>query len=446
MKTNKWLFAIFATICIVADIVYFQSGTSLAILAISASDTPEEQKVKQMLNQQETSILTEAEKKAASQLEIETKALTEKLEVETKARQAVEVKFEAMEKDLSDTKAESLRLKTEAETKTISFAEGLRKAFEDAEVIKNIERFKNKEVKQFNMEVKAVGDMSLANITDLTAANVQVLPGILPIVPRKLHIRNLLPTGQMSTSAIHYLQETGGEGAVASWTDNSGTKPQIDIDLKEQIAPSEFIAGWLRITRKMLDDIPALRSFLQARLLEKYLQAEDEQLLNGNGTSPQLDGLITNAQAYAGTRTIPIEKIIDACAQVEGNNYLATGILLSPKQYYAILMTKGNTLEYTLPGGSAVNIVNGQIYICGIPVYKSTALFTQLPAQDTFLVGDWNLGAQLFIRENPIVRFFEEDGTNVRENKITVRVEGRVALAIYYPEAFVTGSLNPTPS
>jgi hypothetical protein len=59
--------------------------------------------------------------------------------------------------------------------------------------------------------------MSLANITDLAAANVQMLPGIIPAAPRKLHIRQLLPTGVMTTSAVHYLQETGSEGSVAAW-------------------------------------------------------------------------------------------------------------------------------------------------------------------------------------------------------------------------------------
>lgn len=406
----------------------------------------------------EETIEQKAEKLLANAKEgtiTEVKSLIEKAVTETKEasekelksqKETFDVKFEAINEELKEVKSDRNRLKVENETKIVTFAQGLKSAFEDAATVENIEKFKRKEIKQFNMEVKAVGDMSLANITDLAAANVQMLPGILPIPSRKLHIRQLLPTGQMTTSDVHYLQETGEEGGVTTWLDNSGLKPQVDMDLTEQIAKSEFIAGWLRITRKMLDDIPAMRSFLQARLLEKYLVAEDQQLLYGNGTSPQIDGLITNAQAYAGTRTIAVEKIIDACAQVEGNDHMATGILLSPKQYYAILMTKGTTLEYSLPGGSAVNIVNGQIYICGIPVYKSTALFTQLPAQDTFLVGDWNMGAQLFIRENPIVRFFEEDGTNVRENKITVRVEGRVAMPIYYPNAFVTGSLNPTPS
>lgn len=401
-----------------------------------------EQKAAKLLEQNKESVIKETKELIST----ETKALEDKLAAETKSRGELETKFEAVEGEIKALQSENQRLKVDAETKTVTWQEGLKKSFEDADNLANLQEFKAKKIKQFTMEVKAVGDMSLANITDLSAANVQMLPGILPIPNRKLHIRQLLPSGQMSTSDIHYLQETGEEGDVTTWADNSGTKPQVDMDLTEKVAQSQFIAGWLRITRKMLDDIPAMRSFLQARLIERYLIAEDYQLLYGDGNSPNLDGLIVNAQAYSGTRTIPVEKIIDACAQVEGNNHMATGILLSPKQYYAILMTKGNTLEYTLPGGSAVNIVNGQIYICGIPVYKSTALFTQLPAQDTFLVGDWNMGAQLFIRENPIVRFFEEDGTNVRENKITVRVEGRVAMPIYYPEAFVTGSLNPTPS
>jgi HK97 family phage major capsid protein len=378
--------------------------------------------------------------------ELITKSAEEVNQTIEKKNQEWQIKFDAMDKEVQEYKSQAELLKQKNEQKTVHFNDALKEALVDPENIEKMEKFRRKETKEVSFELKAVGDMSLANITDLAAANVQMLPGIIPIPNRKLHIRQLLPTGQMSTSAIHYLQETGSDGSVAAWADNSGAKSQIDFNLKEQIAPSEFIAGYLRITRKALDDISAMRSFLQARLLEKYLNAEDQQLLNGNGTSPQLDGLITNAEAYAGFRTIPVEKIIDACAQIEGNDFMANGILLNPKQYYALLMTRGNTLEYTLPGGSAVNVINGQIYIAGIPVYKSTAMNTVNPAQDAFLVGDWAMGAQLFIRENPVVRFFEEDGTNVRENKITVRVEGRVALPIYHPDAFVTGSLNSNPS
>ena len=396
-----------------------------------------EQKAQDLLNANKAQTLDEAKAIIANAISEATKAVDAKLEDAVKS---ANVRIDEMDKALLEAKSENNRIKMEAKDKQpVSFNQAFSNAMDENS--DNLEKFRRKEIKQFAMELKTVGDMSLSNITDLSAANVQMLPGILPAAPRKLHIRSLLPTGVMSTSAVHYLQETGSEGSVNSWADNSGSKPQIDFDLTEEVAPSEFIAGYLRITRKALDDISAMRSYLQSRLLESYLDAEDNQLLNGNGTSPNLGGLITNAEAYTGFRTIQVEKIIDSVAQIESNNHSANGILLSPEQYYALLLTRSTTNEYTLPGLGTVTQLNGQMFISGIPVFKSTAM-----TDSKYLVGDWAKGAQLFVRENPIVRFFEEDGTNVRENKITVRVEGRVALPIYYTDAFVTGSLNENPS
>ena len=396
-----------------------------------------ELKAQELLDANKAKTLDEAKSIIANAISEATKAVDAKLEDAVKS---ANVRIDEMDKALLEAKSENNRIKMEAKDKEpVSFNKAFATAMDENS--DNLEKFRRKEIKQFAMELKTVGDMSLANITDLAAANVQMLPGIIPAAPRKLHIRALLPTGVMNTSAIHYLQETGSEGSVAAWADNSGTKSQIDYDLTEEVAPSEFIAGYLRITRKALDDISAMRSYLQSRLLEQYLDAEDNQLLNGSGVSPNLGGLITNAEAYTGFRTIQVEKLLDSVAQIESNNHSANGILVSPEQFYALMLTRGTTNDYTLPGGVAVDLVNGQMFISGVPIFKSTAM-----SDSKYLVGDWSKGAQLFVRENPIVRFFEEDGTNVRENKITVRVEGRIALPIYYTDAFVTGSLNANPS
>jgi len=396
-----------------------------------------EAKAQELLDANKAKTIDEAKAIIANAISEATKAADIKLD---EAVKTANVRIDEMDKALLEAKSENNRIKMDAQSKApVSFNQAFATAMDENS--DNMEKFRRKEIKTFAMELKTVGDMSLANITDLAAANVQMLPGIIPAAPRKLHIRQLLPTGVMTTSAVHYLQETGSEGSVAAWEDNSGTKAQIDYDLTEEVAPSEFIAGYLRITRKALDDISAMRSYLQSRLLEQYLDAEDNQLLNGSGVSPNLGGLITNAEAYAGFRTIQVEKLLDSVAQIEGNNHSANGILLSPEQFYALMLTKGTTNDYTLPGGVAVNLVNGQMFISGVPIFKSTAM-----SDAKYLVGDWSKGAQLFVRENPIVRFFEEDGTNVRENKITVRVEGRIALPIYYTDAFVTGSLNANPS
>jgi hypothetical protein len=49
------------------------------------------------------------------------------------------------------------------------------------------------------------------------------------------------------------------------------------------------------------------------------------------------------------------------------------------------------------------------------------------------------MGTQLWVRENISLEFFREDGTNVRDGFVTVRLVERIALTNYAPLAFVTG-------
>jgi len=49
----------------------------------------------------------------------------------------------------------------------------------------------------------------------------------------------------------------------------------------------------------MLADTAQLTSYLAARAPEKLLTVEDTQLLSGNGTAPNLTGIITAATDFA---------------------------------------------------------------------------------------------------------------------------------------------------
>ena len=60
----------------------------------------------------------------------------------------------------------------------------------------------------------------------------------------------------------------------------------------------------------------------------------------------------------------------------------------------------------------------------------------------TFVVGNFSQGSQLWIRNNVNVEFFREDGTNVRDGYVTVRISERIALANYLPNAYVDGTFS----
>ena len=303
----------------------------------------------------------------------------------------------------------------------------------------NYQKFLRKEKKSFAIELKAVGDMSTANVTggsrygQIFDSNIRQNPN------RKVHMSQVLRGGSIGAGNTYtFMRENGnGEGAIAPAAEGA-LKSQFDLDLVEATVNVETIAGWLRVTRKAMNNIPGFVSFLQARLPEKFQRALDTQILYGNGTTPNLKGILTAGNFVASTAVASqklIEKLIDDVATLEDTYERdATGILLRPTDYYGFFKNKASgSGEYDLPEG--VTFVNGQLYLFGIPVYASTAI----TAPD-YVVGDFDMGAQLLTQEGMRIEFFEQDGTNVRENKVTVRIEGNYALPVYGPDFFIKGS------
>ena len=318
-----------------------------------------------------------------------------------------------------------------------SFNEVLQKAL--VEKTDDIAKMHKKELKSVSLELKAVGDMTFSN--NFSTANTStafVNPNIIQLPKRKLHIRDLLTGGSMGTaSTFNYVKEVAGEGSIATVAEGA-SKAQIDFDLVEAQVPAQWIAGYLRISRNMLDDVIGMSTFLNSRLPELLLRTEDNQLLNGNGTSPNISGITDsgNFTAPSGGSTVDVEQLVEAIAQLEGYDREANGILIHPSDYYRILLNKaGGSEEYDLPG--LVQVVNGQLYVGGVPVYRSTAATV-----DKFIVGDWAMGASLITREPVRVEIFEQDGTNVRENKLTVRIEERIAFPIYGDNYFIYGDFG----
>ena len=347
--------------------------------------------------------------------------------------EATKASISVVKDEIEKLEAKNNRVKmnqTEVKGFNVSLAEAIE---QNGDSIAKLGRGEQKRA-GFIMDTKAVGTMlESTNLTgDITrqyANQVYALPS------RKVHLRSLLPIGTISQGLFTFPYESGGEGAPAAQVQGS-SKAQVDYDIVMKDAPAQYIAGYVRISRQMLDDIPAMTSFLQSRLLEQYLIAEDAQLLNGNGTAPNLTGLTINATAATGASTVDAEQLVQAIAQLESTNYSATGILVNPLDWAAIMNTKNVNSAYSLPASTVVT-TDGSVTIAGIPLYKSTAI-----AVDKFLVGDWNMGAQIMQNQGISVQFSEFDADNFTKNLITVRVEARIAFPIYYAGAFVYGDFG----
>lgn len=377
-------------------------------------------------------------------------------EVEKKLEKAqnnkdLETKLAKAEKDLGETN-EKLAKVIKAQDEQLAKAQEYRQSGQmptfgsllaDAmeENKDDLAKFARKEKKSVQFQLKAVGDMSFSgNFSSASQSVATVRPGIVTVPNRKLHVRDIVPQGTMDGSAFYYVKEaTTGEGNPATVAEGN-FKEQIDLDLAEATANAEYIAGWLRISKKMLGDVKGMTSFLQMRLMEKLLKAEDNQLLNGNGSTPNISGITNsgNFTAATGAATIDFEQLVEGVSQLEdANEVTADGILVRPRNLYAMALYKASSSgEYTQPGIITID-GNGQMRVLGIPVYASTAM-----ASDKYIVGDFSSGCMLLTREPAVVEFFYEDGTNVRENKVTVRVEERVAFPIFGSRYFLYGDFG----
>lgn len=323
-----------------------------------------------------------------------------------------------------------------------SFGEALEKAFNEGDNFKNIEMMASQHKdrnKSFSIHLKTVGDVTIsANYTGGSRAIQVLAPGIVTNPPRKVHIRQLVPQGAIGAGTeFVFMRENGdGEGAIAP-TAETATKPQIDIDLVESSVKIETIAGWMRVSRKAMNNIPGFTSLLQKQLPEKLMKVEDSQLLNGDGVSPNIKGIMRSGNYTQATTTSSFlgEQLIDSISQLEDTyDRTATGILLRPADYYSFFKHKATTSGvYDLPKN--FTYIDGVLYISGVPVFASTGMIA-----DQYIVGDWNMGAQLLIQEGIRIEFFEQDGTNVRENKITVRIEETVAFPVMGSTFFIVGS------
>lgn len=286
-----------------------------------------------------------------------------------------------------------------------------------------------------SFEVKA-GDMTTTNSFTGEVIPAQYVPGIKYDPTRPVHVRQLIPQGSTSSDVIRFVKETAYDNG-ASTKAEGATLNESDFDLTAFDANVRKIGTYFRISEEMLADTPQLVSYLAARAPEKLLTVEDTQLLSGNGTAPNLSGIITDATAFAAgafTDAVNAANEFDvltvAINQLALVNYRPDYIMLNPTDFHKILLLKSTTNEY----------LKDQVYMglqpqfLGIPVVINTAI----PAGD-YLVGNFALGTQMWVRENLSLEFFREDGTNVRDGFVTVRLVERIALSNYLPLAFVTG-------
>ena len=215
--------------------------------------------------------------------------------------------------DLKDQVDNALTLMNEAKTRLDEVEQKqARTGADEVEHQKSLgqQMFESEQFKAFAENPRNGGRATL-HVKDITSATTaapgsagalvtpQQQAGIIAPPNQMLHIRDLLASGNTNSNSIEYIRETGFTNNAAAQSAEGALKAKSDIQFDDVTVPVRTLAHWVKASRQILDDAAMLESYIGGRLMYGLKLVEDRQLLNGDGLTGNLKGIIPQATAFA---------------------------------------------------------------------------------------------------------------------------------------------------
>lgn len=289
------------------------------------------------------------------------------------------------------------------------------------------------------VDVKAVGDMSITGNVTGNIPQPYREPGMNRIQDRPTFVRNWITNATVNSNVISWVEQANRDGA-AGGTAEGDTKNQIDFDLVEATETVKKRTALINVTEEMLADIDFMQSEINTELMTLLALDVDNQLLQGDGTGTNLNGIITQATTFdAGDFADTIEDANNydvlrvAINQIMLADFMQTVIFMNPTDATAMQLTKnadGDYITFPFVSADGTRVLNTPI-----------VLNTGVPA-DTFVVMD-GTRAGLFERTAMTLRM-GYSGDDFAKNRLTIIAEWRGAIRIKGNDipAFITGEFS----
>lgn len=273
-------------------------------------------------------------------------------------------------------------------------------------------------------------------LSDSTTVFPTQRPGVIQGDFAPLTIRQVLPSIAVSSNMVEALRE-------ASWTNDAAfvaqgnAKPESDITFEQYNVPVQTVAHWIKVSNQLLADAPAIASYIDTRARDGLAQRVDAQLLNGNGTAPNLSGL-TDTGNFTAYTAVAGDLLVDAINRAKYQLW-AIGrapdtVIVNPADWGAMERTREGAgtgmYLYGLPG------TFGNVNPFGVRVVLSNNM-----AAGKFLIGQLSGSALVYNRSGAVVEmgYVNDDFT---KNLVTIRVEERLGLGVDRPTGLLYGDFT----
>ena len=295
--------------------------------------------------------------------------------------------------------------------------------------------------------VKADGS-PMASPSGVGAALAEVQERLYEGPRRRLVVADLFGQETTSRAAITYFVESETVNGAVSTVAEGATKPLISFGEPTPVTENvRKIAAVMKESDEMLDDLPWLASAIDNRGIYLVQLYEEDALLNGDGAGTNLMGLLNRegllAEEMAEGESNFADALFRAKTQVGINSpFEADGIVINPVDYQALRLAKDANSQYYGGGYFAGPYGNGSV-IVQPPIWGLRTVVTPAVAQGSAIVGAFSQGGSVIRRQGLTVDIANQNEDDWRCNRIAIRIEERLALAIRYPKAFCKVTLTP---
>jgi HK97 family phage major capsid protein len=243
-------------------------------------------------------------------------------------------------------------------------------------------------------------------------------------------VTDLFTPGTTTSDTVDFYEETTFTNAAAETAEGSAAaESALDFTLRS-FTVQEF-STFIPVTRRSLADVAGLQSYVEGRLGHMLNLRRSAQLLTGNGTSPNIRGILQTSgiqtQAKGSDPTPDAVYKAMVLARTTGDAE-PTGVIFHAQDWQDVRLLR------TIDG----------VYIWGNPseagperIWGNQVRVSNSITQNTALVGGFRPYAQIFRRDGAAIEVSTEHSTFFTERKAAVLIYERLALAVYRPAAFV---------
>tara|TARA_B100000085_G_scaffold48596_1_gene41890 strand:- start:149 stop:1378 length:1230 start_codon:yes stop_codon:yes gene_type:complete len=272
-------------------------------------------------------------------------------------------------------------------------------------------------------------------------------PGILETALRDPNaVIGLFDQIQTDQNAFVYLEETtftNNAGEIAESGDISSANESA-LAFTERTESIRKIATFLPVTDELLADVSGIQGYVNSRLQTMMRLRMDNQLLNGNGSAPNLTGVLNKSGintfaygSYSGELR-KIGQIYQAITEIRKDAFVEPdAIVMHPSDWYDIVTTVSSVETsgsrnplFVVAGGFGADAAPR---IWGLKVVPSTAI-----AEGTMLVGKFGGGdaAQIVTRQGVDLAVSDSHSDFFAKNQLAIRLTMRMGFVVYKPTAF----------